>query len=65
MMKQMSLFVWAVAMFGMSPVLAATNSGMRAASTADLSGGMPAVRDTQTVDYQKYQTRSSGTTYTS
>jgi len=62
MKKQMSLFVWAIAMFGVSPVLAATNIGPRAASSADLSGA-PAVRTRQNVDYQKYQTRSMTRTY--
>lgn len=64
MKKQLSLFIWAVAVFGMSPVLAATNSGMRAASSADLTGG-PAVRSRQNVNYQKYQTRTSTKTYQS
>lgn len=64
MKKQMSLFVWAAAVFGMSPVWAATNSGMRAASSADLSGG-PAVRARENVNYEKYQTRSTTTTYQS
>lgn len=62
MKKQMSLFVWAVALFGMSPVWAATNSGTRAASSADLTGA-PAVRERTNVDYQKYQTRTSTRTY--
>lgn len=63
----MSLFVWAVAMFGMAPVFAATNSGVYGASTTDLTGG-PAVRSRDTVDYNKYETRTTraaaaGTTY--
>ena len=62
MKKQMSLFIWAVAVFGMSPVWAATNSGMRAASSADLTGG-PATRTRQNVNYQKYETRTSTRTY--
>ncbi len=62
MKKQMSLFVWAVALFGMSPVWAATNSGTRAASSADLTGA-PAIRERTNVDYQKYQTRTSTRTY--
>ncbi len=64
MRKQMSLFVWAAAMFGLSPVWAATNSGMRAASSADLTGA-PAVRARENVNYEKYQTRSTTTTYKS
>lgn len=64
MKKQMSLFVWAIAMFGMSPVWGATNFGPRAGSSADLSG-MPATRDNTTVNYTKYQTRSTTQTYQS
>ena len=64
MKKQMSLFIWAAAVFGMAPVWAATNTGMRAASSADLSGA-PAVRARQNVNYEKYQTRSTTTTYKS
>ena len=60
----MSLFIWAAAVFGMAPVWAATNTGMRAASSADLSGA-PAVRARQNVNYEKYQTRSTTTTYKS
>ncbi len=63
MKKQMSLFIWAAAMFGMAPVWAATNIGARAASSADLSGA-PAVRARDNVNYEKYQTRSTTTTYT-
>lgn len=62
MKKQMSLFIWAAAVFGMSPVLAANNIGARAASSADLSGA-PAVRSRENVNYEKYQTRSTTTTY--
>lgn len=67
MKKQMSLFVWAVAMFGMSPVFGATNSGVYGASTIDLTGG-PATRTREKVDYTKYETRTiretaAGTTY--
>lgn len=64
MKKQMSLFVWAVAVFGMAPVWADTNTGMRGATTADMTGG-PAVRTRQGVDYKKYQTRTSVKTYES
>lgn len=62
MKKQMSLFVWAVALFGMSPVLAAPNGGTRAASSADLTG-MPATRTRENVNYQKYETRTMNRTY--
>ncbi len=64
MKKQLSLFIWAVAAFGMSPVFGATNSGMRGASTVDLTGG-PAVRSQQEVNYKKYQMRTDGKTYES
>lgn len=60
----MSLLVWAMVALGASPVLAATNIGTRAASSADLSG-MPAVRSRENVNYEKYQTRSTTTTYKS
>jgi len=62
MKKQMSLFVWAVALFGMSPVLAAPNAGTRAASSADLTG-MPATRTRENVNYNKYETRTTNRTY--
>jgi hypothetical protein len=62
MKKQMSLFIWAVAVFGMAPVFAATNSGVYSASSADLSGA-PSVRSNATVNYEKYETRSSTKTY--
>ena len=48
--------------FGMAPVWAATNVGMRAASSADLSGA-PAVRARGNVNYEKYETRSTTRTY--
>ncbi|MDR0741653.1 MAG: hypothetical protein LBF28_02675 [Rickettsiales bacterium] len=62
MKKQMSLFIWAVAMFGMAPVWAATNSGMYGASSADLTGA-PGTREKTSVNYEKYETRSSTKTY--
>ncbi|MCM1294545.1 MAG: hypothetical protein NC311_03215 [Muribaculaceae bacterium] len=62
MKYQMSLFVWAVAVFGMSPVFGATNYGTRAASSADLSGA-PAVRERNNVNYEKYQTRTTTRVY--
>lgn len=62
MKHQMSLFIWAVAVFGMSPVFGATNYGTRAASSADLSG-MPAVRERNNVNYEKYQTRTTTRVY--
>lgn len=60
----MSLFVWAVALFGMAPVWAATNTGTRAASSADLTGA-PATRTRTNVNYEKYETRTSTKTYES
>lgn len=62
MKKQMSLFIWAVAVFGMSPVWAATNSGAYGASSADLTGA-PGTRARTNVNYEKYETRSSTKTY--
>lgn len=62
MQKQLSLFIWAVAAFGMAPVMAATNSGMYGASSADLTGA-PSVRTTPEVNYEKYETRTTSNTY--
>ena len=64
MKKQMSLFIWAVAVFGMSPVFGATNTGMRGSSVAELTSG-PAVRSNKSVNYKKYETRTSTKTYES
>ena len=62
--KHMSLFVWAVVMFGVSPVLGATNFGTRAGSSADLTG-MPATRERANINYEKYETRTTTRTYDS
>lgn len=62
MKKQMSLFIWAAALFGMNPVFAATNIGPRAASSVDLTNG-PATRTRTNVNYKKYETRTSSKTY--
>ncbi len=62
MKKQMSLFIWAVAVFGMAPVWAATNTGMRAASSVDLTSA-PATRSRENVNYEKYETRTTTRTY--
>jgi len=62
MRKQLSLFVWAVAMFGMMPVMAATNTGASGASSADLTNP-PATRTRASVNYEKYETRSTTRTY--
>lgn len=61
MKAQLSLLVLAT-MLAASPVLGATNSGTRAASSADLTG-MPAVRERTQVNYEKYETRTSTKTY--
>jgi hypothetical protein len=62
MKKQLSLFVWAVAAFGMAPLMASANSGAYGASSADLTGA-PGVRTTTKVSYEKYETRTSARTY--
>jgi hypothetical protein len=62
MKKQLSLFIWAVAVFGMSPVWAAANSGSYGASSADLTGA-PGTRTKTNVNYEKYETRSSTKNY--
>ena len=51
-----------LAILGAGGVEAATNSGMRAASSADLSGA-PATRSREKVNYQKYKTRTTTKTY--
>lgn len=62
MMKHLSMFAALAVLFGTTPVLAATNYGTRAASSADLTG-MPAVRERTQVNYEKYTTRSTTKTY--
>ncbi len=62
MKKHLSLLTAFVVLFGVSPVLAATNYGTRAASSADLTGA-PAVRERTQVNYEKYTTRSTTRTY--
>ena len=63
MKKQVSLFVLAATVLGLSPVMAAgTNSGMRGASSADLTGA-PGVRTKANVNYEKYETRTTTRTY--
>ena len=56
MKKQMSLFVWAVAVFGMSSVWADTNFGASGASSADLTSA-PGIRVQNNINYKKYETR--------
>ncbi len=62
MKKQVFLVAGLMAVLGAMPVMAATNFGARAASSADLTGG-PATRTRTDVNYQKYQTRSSTNSY--
>lgn len=62
MKKSLSLFGLAVALFGVAPVFAATNSGTRAGSSVDLTSA-PAVRERTQVNYEKYTTRTSTKTY--
>lgn len=62
MKKQLSLFVWAFAVLGISPVFGATNFGTRGASSTDLTGA-PSTRTRENVNYQKYQTRTTTRTY--
>jgi len=62
MKKQMSLFVWAVAVFGMSSVFTPAFAAVSGASSADLSGE-PGVRVHTKVNYQKYETRSTSKTF--
>lgn len=64
MKKQISLFVLATVMAGVSPAIAATNIGTRAGSSADLTN-MPATRERVPVNYEKYETRTTTRTYTS
>ena len=62
MIKHLSWFAAVAVLFGATPVMAATNSGLRAASSADLTGA-PAVRERTQVNYEKYTTRTSTKTY--
>ena len=62
MIKHLSLFAAVAVLLGATPVMAATNSGTRAASSADLTGA-PAVRERTQVNYEKYTTRTSTKTY--
>lgn len=62
MKKSFSLFAVFAVLFGSLPVMAATNSGTRAASSVDLTSG-PAVRERTQVNYEKYTTRSTTKTY--
>lgn len=62
MIKHLSLFAAVAVLFGATPVMAATNSGTRAASSVDLTGA-PAVRERTQVNYEKYTTRTSTKTY--
>ena len=62
MKHYLSLFAIMVGVLGGVPAMAATNSGARAASSADLTGA-PAVRERTQVNYEKYETRTSTKTY--
>ena len=62
MKKQLSLLGAVAALAVVLPAGAATNWGTRAGSSADLSGA-PATRTRENVDYAKYQTRTTTTTY--
>ncbi len=64
MKLHVSLFGLAAAIMLAVPAVAATNSGTRAASSADLTGA-PAVRERTQVNYEKYTTRTSTKTYDS
>jgi len=64
MNKFVSVFVGGLVAFGACGADAATNWGTRAGSVATLDG-MPAVRETQPINYQKYQTRTTTRTYES
>ena len=58
MKKQLSWLGMFAVLIGVTPAVAATNSGTRAASSADLTGA-PAVRERTQVNYEKYTTRTS------
>ncbi len=62
MKKQLSLLMLAAAIGATAPAVAATNSGVGAASTADFSN-RPAVRARENVNYNKYETKTTTTTY--
>jgi len=62
MKVHVGLIALAVASMGLSSVNAATNYGMRAASSADLTGA-PATRTRSNVNYQKYETRTTTRNY--
>ena len=62
MTKKLSCFALLGALLAMNPAVAATNWGVRAGSSADLTGA-PATRTRENVNYQKYQTRTTTRTY--
>ena len=62
MNKVLSCFAVLVAAFGIGTADAATNFGVRGASSADLTGA-PATRTRENVNYKKYQTRTTTRTY--
>lgn len=62
MKAKISLLVLLMACIGGEPAFAATNSGTRAASSADLTSA-PALRTRTNVNYEKYETKTSTKTY--
>ena len=62
MKRTLPLFLGALAIIGTTASNAATNSGTRGASTANLSGA-PATREQTQVNYKKYTTRTTTKTY--
>ncbi len=64
MKKHTSLFVVLATLIGAMPAVAATNTGARVASSADLTGA-PATRTRTKVNYEKYETRTTAKTYDS
>ncbi len=64
MIKSWSLFFGILVALGAGGANADTNWGMRAGSSANL-GSVPAVRERQNVNYEKYQTRTLTRTYES
>lgn len=62
MNKKLSCFALLVAVLAFGPAMAATNSGVYGASSADLTSA-PATRTRENVNYKKYQTRTTTRTY--
>ncbi len=62
MKKQISMFLTAMMTVGIVPVMAAVNTGTRAASSVNLTDA-PYTREKANVDYKKYETRTTASTY--